>query len=60
MASGPDSLMRALNKAIEDSRQYDDKKLAEIFNLTNILESTAANNQKARYDINLRLFEAYK
>ncbi len=52
--------MRALNKAIEDSRQYDDKKLAEIFNLTNILESTAATNQKARYDINLRLFEAYK
>ena len=55
-----DSLINELNKAITNSKLYDDEKNKRIGNLKLIYKSEEENQLQAKYNICLKLYEEYK
>lgn len=55
-----DGLLNELNKAINESPQYDSKKLGAIESLRQTLHEINPDQLTARFDIYLKLYEEYK
>ncbi|MEO7767233.1 MAG: DUF6377 domain-containing protein [Ferruginibacter sp.] len=55
-----DSLVKELNSAIKQAEAYDNKKLEEIARLRRLLTGPSNSDLARQYEINHRLYEAYK
>lgn len=55
-----DSLASALDRAIQDARDYDNHKIKEISSLTALLHKTSKSDLSRQYDIHHKLYETYQ